>query len=89
MAKRKFGTYTVDVTKISSKTRSDGLIETRAKIVGDIEIGISIDIMTWREDWLAAQMFGKEKAGDYKLVNVGNNLQSSTENLVIAVWRKR
>lgn len=90
MVKRKFGRYTVSVGKTSKTKRSDGLIETRTEIEGDVEIGIQIETMTWREDWLAQQVFGKNESDNYRLINVQNCWLNNTceKNLVTAVWKK-
>ncbi|MBO7734724.1 MAG: hypothetical protein J6S67_19345, partial [Methanobrevibacter sp.] len=68
---KKFGRYTVNATKGIKRERSDGLIETQTTIMGNIEIGLQIDPMTWRGDWLRDFMFGKD-AAKYRLLNVEN-----------------
>lgn len=96
--KNKFDGYTIRARKIMTTKRPDGLIETRALLQGNIEIGIEITPMTWREDWLAKFEFGAAEAGNYRLVNVQNNMGTvevdsqgteEDENMVIAVWQKR
>ena len=96
--KNKFGRYTIRARKVMTTERPDGLIETRALLQGNIEIGIEITPMTWRGDWLAKFEFGEAEAGNYRLINVQNNLgtvevnsrgDEEDENLVIAVWQKR
>jgi len=89
---RKFDGYTVDFTKLNKKIRSDRLIETQSALMGNIEIGIQIDPMTWRGDWLRKMVFGKE-ADNYQLINVENHIFDITingvpteRNLVTAVW---
>lgn len=92
--KKKFDGYTVDFTKINQTTRSDGLIETQCAIMGNIEIGIEIDPLTFRGDWLCKAIF-KDESHKYRLLNVENHIFDVTingvpteRNLVTAVWRK-
>lgn len=88
MAKRKFGNYTVNIKKGAIGTRSDGLIQAECTLTGDIEIGIKMETMTWREDWLAKQLFGDD-ASRYRLINVENRFSGYCVNRVISVWQKR
>lgn len=92
--KKKFGRYTVDFTKLNQIIRSDGLVETQCAIMGNIEIGIEMDILSYRGDWLREAIF-KNKADKYRLINIENHIFDVTingvpteRNLVTAVWKK-
>ena len=92
--KKKFGTYRVDFKKIGKPVvREGGLVETKALITGDIEIGIDIDLYSWTGDWLREATFGDE-ASEYRLVTIVNSYQEDNEkgeevNKVTACWRKK
>ncbi len=87
--KKKFGSYVVNFKKVGKPVkRIDGLYQTEAVITGDVEIGIEMETMSWREDWLKEATFGKEDAKNWRLVNVLNDMDSYDYNKITAAWRK-
>lgn len=93
--KKRMGNYKVDFKKVGKPvelaSRGTGILyETKAIITGDIEIGVDIDMYTWKADWLKDVTFGDD-AGKYRLVDIVNNLADTDAgevNKVTATWRK-
>lgn len=69
MAIRKFGGYRINVENIKKSKRKDGSVKVSLDLSGNIEIGIEIDKMTWREDWVMNQVF-KDNANQYRMTNL-------------------
>lgn len=72
MAIRKFGSYRINVENIKKSKRKDGTIKVSLDLSGNIEIGIEIDRMTWREDWVMEQVFKKD-ASNYRMTQFYQN----------------
>lgn len=71
--RKKFGGYTVDYKKVFCGVNTDAkTVDAIIQITGDIEIGIKIERMTWREDWLKEVLF-RNNASKYRIVHLENN----------------
>lgn len=93
MAKRKFGRYAVDISDKQvygfEPNRYSQTVTTVCTISGDIEIGIHIEIMTWREDWLFRQMFSPQRRAQirhYRITNISECYIDKHTNKVTAEW---
>lgn len=88
---RKFGIYKVKVKKRELVEIREGEYKSLIEIIGDIEIGIHIDNMTWREDWLRDLLFGEgASVRDYRVVSIDNQISSKEDgehNIVTSIWK--
>lgn len=88
---RNFGGYKVKVKRGDLTKIGEGEYMSVIEIIGDIEIGIEIDNMTWREDWLRNILFGEGASiRDYRIVSINNQISSREDgehNVVTSVWK--
>lgn len=88
----KFGGYKIYFKKISVREKSDTQqIVVKAQLSGNIEIGIDIDMFSWRQDEFTRAVFKKD-AQQYELIHVYNcyTQYSPVEvNVVTAIYRRR
>jgi hypothetical protein len=86
----KFGGYKVKVKKSPLTKIEEGEYKSVIEIIGDIEIGIEIDNMSWREDWLREIVFGKNtSAKSHRISSIDNHLNNNGDvpsNVVTSFW---
>ena len=69
--KKKFDGYTIDVKKVKTTKIDNNTIEVIFDLSGNIEIGLEIDRLTWRSDFLYNLVWGNnpERQSNFYMVD--------------------
>lgn len=89
--RKKFGGYTINCTKPQSRHIDSDTIESVVELSGNIEIGLEIDRMTWREDWLLKLIYG-DNSSNYDIITLEQKpsfVDHVDHNLIRVVCRGR
>lgn len=71
--RKKFGGYTINCSKLEIRETMDpNIYEVKISLWGNIEIGIEINRMTWREDWILQAAF-KDNYTKYSIIKLEQN----------------
>lgn len=91
--KKKFDGYTIDVKKIKTTKIDNNTIEVVFDLSGNIEIGLEIDRLSWRSDFLYNLVWGNNpERQSWRTANIQNNfymVDHIEHNKVVVRYCKR
>lgn len=91
--KKKFDGYTIDVKKVKTTKIDNNTIEVIFDLSGNIEIGLEIDRLTWRSDFLYNLVWGNNpERQSWRTASIQNNfymVDHIEHNKVVVRYCKR